>query len=286
MFGSIKVDIHKLETFIEPVAIIVGSFVVSRILSEVVKRYIRRSARILKVDPTNYSFIQHAVSMIIFLGAVFFVFRSIPELHDIGTTLFASAGILAAIIGFASQEAFSNIISGIFIIIYKPFSVGDGIKLLSNGQAGTVEDITLRHTVIRGAENRRIVVPNSVISREQILNSSLTDTRIQLFLEVLISYKSDQKRAMEIMREESVKHPLFVDARTESEIKDKKEAVDVKLIALEQKGVRLRAFVWTNNDTDANNMKFDMFRILKERFDAEHIEFAHDDNLLEVRNES
>ena len=286
MFGSIKVDIHKLETFIEPVAIIVGSFVVSRILSEIVKRYIRRSARILKVDPTNYSFIQHAVSMIIFLGAVFFVFRSIPELHDIGTTLFASAGILAAIIGFASQEAFSNIISGIFIIIYKPFSVGDGIKLLSNGQAGTVEDITLRHTVIRGAENRRVVVPNSVISREQILNSSLTDTRIQLFLEVLISYKSNQKRAMEVMKEESVKHPLFIDARTELEIKDKKEAVDVKLIALEQKGVRLRAFIWTNNDADANNMKFDMFRILKERFDTEGIEFAHDDNLLEVRNES
>jgi len=285
MFGSIRVDIHKLETFIEPLVIIVSAFVVSRILSEIVRRYIRRSAKILKVDPTNYSFIQHAVSMIIFLGAVFFVFRSIPELHDIGTTFFASAGILAAIIGFASQEAFSNIISGIFIIIYKPFSVGDGIKLLSNSQAGTVEDITLRHTVIRGAENRRIVVPNSVISREQILNSSLADLRIQLFLEILISYKSNQQRAMDIMSEEALKHPLLLDTRTDDEKKQGKSAVDVKIIALEQKGVRLRAFIWTANDADATTVKFDLYKILKERFDAEGIEFAHDDNLLELRNE-
>jgi len=285
MFGSIQVDIHKLETFIEPVAIIIGAFIVSKILSEVVRRYIRRSAGILKVNPTNYSFIEHAVSMVIFLGAVFFVFRSIPQLRDIGTTFFAGAGILAAIIGFASQEAFSNIISGVFIVIYKPFSVGDGIKLLSNGQAGTVEDITLRHTVIRGAENRRIVVPNSVISREQILNSTLLDSRIQLYLEVLISYKSKHQRAMEIMREEALKHPLLIDVRREADKKDGKAAVDVKVIALEQKGVRLRAFIWVNSDADGFSLKYDLFDTLKERFDAEGIEFAHDDNFLEIKNE-
>ncbi len=284
MFGSIEIDIHKFETLIEPIAIIVGAFLVSRILSELVKRYIRRSARILKVDPTNYSFLQHAVSMVIFLGAVFFVFRSIPQLRDIGTTFFAGAGILAAIIGFASQEAFSNIISGVFIVIYKPFSVGDSIKLLSNGQGGTVEDITLRHTVIKGNENRRIVVPNSVISREQILNSSIADLRIQLYLEVLITYKSNQQRAMEIMREEAVKHPLCVDGRTIAEKMAGKEVVEVKIPALEQKGVRVRAFIWAANDADAATIRFDLLEILKNRFDAEQIVFACDDYVLDIRN--
>ena len=285
MFGSIQVDIHRLETFIEPAAIIVGAFIFSRILSEVVKRYIRRSARVLKVDPTNYSFIQHAISMLIFLGAVFFVFRSIPQLRDIGTTFFAGAGILAAIIGFASQEAFSNIISGVFIVIYKPFSVGDSIKLLSNGQAGTVEDITLRHTVIKGAENRRIVVPNSVISREQIINSSIVDSRIQLHLELLINYESNHQRAIEIMREEAMKHPLFLDGRNPIDKMNGKDAVDVKFIALEQKGIRLRAFIWTGSDGDAFNLKCDLLKVLKERFAAEGIEIAHDDNIIELKKE-
>ncbi len=285
MFGSIQVDIHKMETFIEPAAIIVGAFIFSRILSEVVKRYIRRSARVLKVDPTNYSFIQHAISMLIFLGAVFFVFRSIPQLRDIGTTFFAGAGILAAIIGFASQEAFSNIISGVFIVIYKPFSVGDNIKLLSNGQAGTVEDITLRHTVIKGAENRRIVVPNSVISREQIINSSIVDLRIQLHLEVLINYESNHQRAIEIMREEAIKHPLFLDGRSATDKMNGKEVVDVKFIALELKGIRLRTFIWVGSDSDAFNLKCDLLRVLKERFEAEGIKIAHDDNVIELKKE-
>ncbi|HWB62402.1 MAG TPA: mechanosensitive ion channel domain-containing protein, partial [Chitinophagales bacterium] len=165
MLLSFKVDIHHLETFIAPVIIIVVAAIVSRFLRNLIHRYIRRSAKVLKVDPTNYSFLQNAVSLVVFLGAVFFVFWSIPQLHDLGKTLFAGAGIFAAVVGFASQEAFSNIISGIFIVIYKPFSVGDYIKLLSNNRGGTVEDITMRHTIIKTDENRRIVIPNSVISR-------------------------------------------------------------------------------------------------------------------------
>ena len=66
---------------------------------------------------------------------------------------------------------------------------------------------------------------------------------------------------------------------------DGKEVIDVKLIALEQKGVRLRAFIWVGSDGDAFNLKCDLFKTLKERFAAEHIEFAHDDNVLELRQD-
>src|ERR1035437_8977419 len=108
MLLSFIIDLRKIETLIAPVGIIIGAFVFARITSMVVRGYIRRSSRILKTDPTNYSFIQHAVSLVIFMGALFFVFWNIPQLHDLGKTLFAGAGILAAAVGFASQEAFSN----------------------------------------------------------------------------------------------------------------------------------------------------------------------------------
>jgi small-conductance mechanosensitive channel len=61
--------------------------------------------------------------------------------------------------------------------------------------------------------------------------------------------------------------------------------VDVKIIALEQKGVRLRAFIWVATDADAFNIKCDLFKILKARFDAEGIELAHDDDVVIHRNE-
>ena len=185
----LRTDIIKLEAFIEPVIIIVVAYLLGKILSFLIRRYIRKSAHIMHFDPTNYSFLQNAVSFLVFICATLFIFYRVPALHTIGKTLFAGAGIAAAVIGFASQEAFSNIISGVFIVIFKPFSVGDYIKLLSNQQIGVVEDITIRHTVIKSIENRRIVIPNSVISREAILNSSLKDPRVKFNLEVVpVSY--------------------------------------------------------------------------------------------------
>lgn len=273
-------DIHKIETFIGPAVTFIVAIVVAKLLNVVLHRYIRRSSHILHVDPTNYSFLQNAVSFVVFVGAAFFIFWNIPELHTLGKTLFAGAGIAAAILGFASQEAFSNIISGIFIVIYKPFSVGDNIKLLSNSQGGTVEDITLRHTILLADGNRRMVVPNSVISREQILNSSIKDPRIQLFFEMLITYDSNHNLAMNIMKEDALKHPLYADFRSVKEKMEGVEPVQTMILALEAKGVRLRATIWTKNEGDAFNLKCDLLKILKERYEKEGINIAHDDNVM------
>jgi small conductance mechanosensitive channel len=226
-------------------------------------------------DPTNYSFLQNAVSFIVFIAATFFIFYRIPALHTIGKTLFAGAGIAAAVIGFASQEAFSNIISGVFIVIFKPFSVGDYIKLLSSGQIGIVEDITIRHTVIKSIENRRIVIPNSVISREAILNSTLKDPRVKFNLEVVLVYEADIQKALDIMKEEAQKHPDFLDARTDEEKTNGALPVVAKVVALEDNGVRCRAYVWAKDNDTAFEMKCDLLKILKEHFDKDGIQISH-----------
>ena len=283
MLLSFQVDIHRIETFFGPVLTIVIAGIVAKLVSMLLRRYIRRSSVVLRTDPTNYSFLQNGVGLIVFLGALFFVFWNIPQLHDVGKTLFAGAGILAAIVGFASQEAFSNIISGVFLVIYKPFRVGDSIKLLSNNQGGIVEDITLRHIIIKSNENRRLVIPNSVISREQILNSSLKDDTIQLFLDILIAYETDHNRAMDIMKEESLRHPLLLDKRSDFEKQNGAPLVQVQLVALDIVGVRLRAMVWAKNDSDAYTMKTDLLKSVKERLDKEGIEIAHSEDIFDLR---
>ena len=126
------------------------------------------------------------------------------------------AGIFAAIVGFASQSAFSNIVSGIFLVIFRPFSVGDRVKV---GQLynGDVEDITLRHTVIKDFENKRIVIPNTVISNEIIVNSTIIDEKVCMFLEFGISLESNIQKAQDIIQEEAMKSRYCIDNRTEEE---------------------------------------------------------------------
>lgn len=276
----LRVDWTKFETYSEPIAIIVISYVIAKLLSLVIRRYIRKSANVMHFDPTNYNFLQNAMSFIVFICATLFIFWRIPTLHSFGKTLFAGAGIAAAIIGFASQEAFSNIISGVFIVIFKPFSVGDYIKLLTSNQIGIVEDITIRHTIIKSIENRRIVIPNSVISREAILNSTIKDPRVMFNLEVVVVYESNIDRALEIMREEAQKHPDFIDGRTDAKKLENYPLVVSKVVALEDNGVRCRAYVWAPNNDAAFEMKCDLLKTIKDRYDQEGIQISHAQRLM------
>lgn len=241
------------------------------ILRKIATKLINSNADKIKVDPTNFSFLKNSLSFIIYFIALIVIFRHIPSLRSFGSALFAGAGIIAAIIGFASQKAFSNIITGIFILIFKPYRVGDVIEI-SNGRIGTVEEITLRHTVIKDFKNERIIVPNTVISDDIIINSSITDSKIQCRVEVGISYDSDIDLAMQIMREECEKHPLLIDNRTHEDLANDVPLVRVAVIALADFSVNLRASAWTESFSDAFQMRTDLLKIIKERFDREGVE--------------
>ncbi|NJN78492.1 MAG: mechanosensitive ion channel [Saprospiraceae bacterium] len=157
-------------------------------------------------DPTNYLFFQHIVTASIYIAGFSAAMYMIPSLRTLSASLLAGAGIFAVAIGFASQKAFSNIISGLFIIIFKPFRIHDRLSI-GNDVAGIVEDITLRHTVVRSYENKRFVIPNSLISEQVLVNSDITDSKIRKFIFFKVDYQSDLKQALSIIQELAENHP-------------------------------------------------------------------------------
>ncbi len=237
-------------------------------------RFVKAAAKKLKVDHTRYKFFKNTIDFIIYLLAIIVIFRSVPALKTYGNTLLTGAGVLAAIVGFASQSAFSNIISGIFLVLFRPFSVGDRVQI---GQLymGDVEDITLRHTVIRNFENRLIVIPNSVINNETIINSTLTFELVCIFIEVSISFTSDTEKAMRLMQQEALKHTGCMDNRTDFEKKNGEPQVDVKLISLTEMGQQLRGYVWAKDPTAGFNLKCDLLKSIKQQFDKNGIEIPY-----------
>lgn len=271
------------EQFFFAVMVLIVTFIVSRLFRFLIGRFIRGAARKLKVDPTRYNFFKNAVDFILYLIAAIIIFRSIPSLSTFGTTLLTGAGVLAAIVGFASQSAFSNIISGVFLVIFKPFSVGDRVKV---GQlyAGDVEDITLRHTIIKDFENRRVIIPNSVISNETIINSTITDEKVCMFIELAVSLPTDLDKAILVIQDEAMKHPYFIDNRNELELSRKEHAVMVRVMTFLDGGIQLRASVWARNPADGFDLKCDLNKSIKERFDQEGITMANLHHLVVLKN--
>ncbi len=260
-----------IDYIIFPLAIILAAFITSRVIRYFLRRFVRRMSASMNLDPTKYNFLMNAMNFIILIVAIMVIFYHIPQLKQYGVGIFASAGVLAAIVGFASQSAFSNIVSGIFIVLFKPFSVGDHISL-SGGNMGEVEDITLRHTVIKNYENRRIVIPNSIISNDTIVNSSLNEDKTCMHIVFGISYDSDIDLATKIIQEEALKHPSMLDNRSDEDKKAGKDTIIVRLVNFGDSSVNLRAYVWAEDPMIGFVMKCDLHKSIKKRFDDEGIE--------------
>ena len=266
------------------IASLLVALVISKILRILIDRFIKLSSKKLRVDHTQFNFLKNAVTFFVFLAAIIFIFYSIPKLKALSITMFAGAGILTAIALFASQQAFANIVSGIFIVIFKPFRVNDLVDVGSLPK-GRVEDITLRHTVIRNFENRRMIIPNSVISSEILVNSNIVDETICNFIEMGISYDSDIDKAMEIMSKEAMAHPNFMDHRSQEDLDKGMPPVTVRVMGFGDSSVNLRAFVWSMDHSSGFVMKTDLNKSIKEQFDKHGIEIPFPYRTIVYKNQ-
>lgn len=253
------------------VGIVAAAWLVERIMYLLLRRgYARRKAK-GRDEFTQYRFLRNAVRTVVVVAAFFAVIYTIPSLRSFAFTLFAGAGLLVAILGFAAQKAFSDIISGIFIVSFKPFRVGDVIQAGEQGLFGTVEDINLRHTTILTFENRRVVIPNSILSEERIVNSSIRDEATCQFVEIPVAIDADLEHARRIIQEESLAHPAQFDRRTAEELAAGEPEVPVRLVSITDATALMRAYVWAKDPVTARLMRYDLNERILKRMKLEQV---------------
>lgn len=237
-------------------------------------RHYWKGNRLLNVDPTYVNFIRNISKAAIYFVGLGLIISSIPELRAFWVSLLASAGILAAIIGFASQQAFSNIISGLFIVMFRPIRVDDLIEI-DMEYKGIVEDITIRHVIIRNTQNQRIVIPNSILSSATIINFSLKDELICSHLEFRLQPQADFPLALSIMRRLGEAHPLCLDQRTLEQAKEGLPIVDTRVVGVTETGVLIRAYVWSETSFLAFDCRCDLYRDILAEFQKKEIPLAY-----------
>ena len=128
-----------------------------------------------------------------------FIFVCIAALNKAGvetTSFIAILGAAGLAVGLALQGSLANFASGVMIILFRPFKVGDFIA--AGGTMGTVEEIQIFCTILNAPDNRREVVPNSKIMGDNITNFSAIEKR-RIDLVFGISYGDDMKKAKEVL---------------------------------------------------------------------------------------
>ncbi|HIH77729.1 MAG TPA: mechanosensitive ion channel family protein [Halobacteria archaeon] len=219
-------------------------------------------SRRIKVDETRYTLLRRLTIVLIYFIGCIVIINMVPQLNMAAKSLLAASGIVGIIIGLAAQTTISNVISGISIAISQPFRVGDRIEV--DDIYGTVEDITLRHTVIRTWQNKRVVIPNSIIGDKTINNWSLKDPNVAWYVDFSISYDSDIDLAKSIILEEMKKNENILLDRD----------INVKFIDIKDFSAVLRASFWVPDRGFTWDTSCMLRDGVKRRFDEAGIEIS------------
>lgn len=119
----------------------------------------------------------------------------LTALHIVGIPLTAFAflgGAVAIAIGFGAQNMFKNLMGGILLTLNRPFRLGDVIEVA--GIAGTVTDLGVRSTLIRTFDEKEVVVPNSQLLDNQLINWSLSDALLRVGVDFGVEYGTPAKK--------------------------------------------------------------------------------------------
>jgi small-conductance mechanosensitive channel len=213
----------------------------------------------VKMDETMQLMIRRLVSATIYLIGLMLVILQIPQLQSLATALLAGAGIAGLAIGYAAKDSLSNFTSGIFIAVFQPFRVGDFVDFRQD--YGQVEDLTLRHTVIRTSDNRRIIVPNSIMSTEPIINWSIREPEIVWMVDFDLEKAGDIDRAREIIVDKARSNPMVL----------KDRPVDVLLISSRYSELTLRLEVTIPGRNMAKVISSEIREAVKKEFEVQGI---------------
>jgi len=232
------------------VIIVVGMFVAGWI-----KRSLRKVfSRSERVDQTLAGFL----SSLVYYVAMALVFIMVIGRFGIPTASFAAVlGAAGLAIGLALQGTLGNVASGVMILMFRPFRIGDFVT--TGDESGTVKDINLFTTEITTLDNKNVMIPNGMVWQSPITNFTANDTRR---IEAIfgIAYDADINKAMDVIR--SV---IEADERFHTE---PEPAMGVA--SLGDWSVNISVRVWVAR-TDFLGMGWELNQKVKEAFDREGI---------------
>lgn len=146
--------------------------VMGRIAAGLIRRVIRKVMTKSKMEPTLISF----VCSVVYVGIMaFVVIASLGKLGVQTTSFIAVLGAAGLAIGLALQGSLSNFASGVLLVIFTPFKVGDFIE--AGGASGSVSEVGIFSTIIKSTDNKKIIIPNAQVTGGTIINHTSEDVR-------------------------------------------------------------------------------------------------------------
>ncbi|MDD7983430.1 mechanosensitive ion channel [Lentisphaera marina] len=247
----------------------IGIITASILFAYIVNRtLIKRLAKQMKMDRGIEFAVQKVTQYVVVGIGVYTAFAFV------GLPVSAFAGVFALLsvgIGFGLQNITANFISGIILLIERPIKVGD--RLTVGEVWGDVSRINLRTTIIQTPDNMSIIVPNSKILDDQIINWTFGDHRIRIKIPVGVAYGSDIRLVEKALGEAAEKHNLIL----------KKPSPQVWLNEFADSSLNFELLVWIEKATERDQIISDVNKIIYKLFIDYNIEIPFPQRDLNIK---
>lgn len=206
-----------------------------------IKKWLMKTLMRHREDTTLRPFLTGLITTVLQI----FLLLAVMQLLDIRMTIFAAlVGSIGVAAGLALSGTLQNFTSGIIILLLKPYKAGDTI--MAQGQTGVVSSIQLFNTIIITTDNRAVIIPNSKLSNEVIINHSSTETRrIEIDLKLSYAYPPDQVKPI-VLKEAAATPNVHNDPKPEALVSN-----------LEPDGWHILIYAWTTQE-EFEETKFDL----------------------------
>lgn len=200
-----------------------------------------------KSDKTHMRFLGNFLNLIVIIILIVWVVELVDPTLNISSIFLKGSAIIVAIVGFAAQAAISDIICGFLISVNKPFEIGDRI-IVEGKDPGIVEDITLRHTVIRIYDDHRLIIPNSELNSKTVINTSFHNEKRGIHLKYSVSYDTDLNLARELIRDCVAASPYTLGVETNG---IKEDSGPVYFLTFGDSALVLETTIWVTRQTNS-----------------------------------
>ncbi|MBR1641323.1 MAG: mechanosensitive ion channel family protein [Butyrivibrio sp.] len=251
-----------LDIFLKYVLPFIAAYLINIVMNKFLsKEFLRGKIHLI--------FLKGIILAIVWAAAALTALSGIPAFEKTWETAIASSGIAAVVLGLAAQSTLANVFAGIALSAStsRPFDIGDRIKI-DNYDPGFVENITLRHTVIKTYQNEIIYIPNSIAGSATIVNYTQEDS-FSYPVRVQVAYGTDMDKAMNVMASAIYSHPKHYGARP-----------TVLCKSCDDSGVTLQALVETKDFKDNPRACSECLIEIMRRFKEEGIEIPYNKLVL------
>ena len=254
---------YSLKVLAAVLVLIIGRWL-ARKIADLLARVLEKN----KIDPTLTGFLEN----IAYYALLVLVLIAAAGQLGINTASFLTiVGAAGLAIGLALKDSLSNFSSGVMLVLFRPFRVGDAVQVA--GVKGKVVGINIFNTILNTPDNQRVIVPNSSITNDVITNITANPTR-RIDLVAGIGYEDNIPLAKQVLHE-----IVTADSRVLKE-----PAPQIAVSELADSSVNFVVRPWVNTG-DYWDVYFDLTEQIKMRFDEKGISIPYPQQDLHLYQE-